>query len=458
MIAVTPLRDWLSRPVTWVTLLVTVLGSAMLIAASPWGAGASDGLMMWVFFVWFGIFLAQLISLGAWAALRDGRWVSRMSPPAALLVIHILATAMGERLNSEFTNGASAAVSVTIFVSAYFLFLLLRRKGWRIGPPREGSSVFSLAQLLIATTFAAVALAVWTWTATDSQGRLLASSRSIHLVELAGMVLVVSLVTFVFSLLVIPAIAIALGGRRRYALWLLGGLFVASPVLVGAFSGLSSLAPSILPMVLVFTTMWLFNAYRMCGYHFIGQPPPQRPRKRWFLAGVCVAVAGIVFSAWALRDFRAENAFNRPWQQIGVFPVSEDNSQLTSISFYRSEIGITRPGVEALKGESLLRDINVECAATPEQIAWLLELRQVEVLRLSGKNKGDSHLECLYEADHLRRLELYDTSATVAEVKKLQEALPNCEVRMTNFAGKVIFGPPVKVRQAQVKVIRDGND
>jgi hypothetical protein len=454
VIAVTPLRDWLSRPVTWVTLLVTLLGSAMLIAASPWGAGASDGLIMWIAFAWFGIFFAQLISLGAWAALRDGRWVSRISPPVALLVIHILATAVGERGNSEYTNGASAAVSVTIFVSAYFLFLLLRRKGWRIGPPREGSSVFSLAQLLLATAFAAVALAVWTWTATDSQGRLLASSRSVHLMEVAGMVLVMFLVTLVFSLLVIPAIAIALGGRRRYALWLLGGLSVASPALVvGAFSGLSSLAPGILPVVLVFTTMWLFNAYRMCGYHFIGQPSPQRPRKRWFLAGVCLAVTGIVLSAWALRDFRAENAFNRPWQQIGVFPVSEDNSQLTSISFYRSGIGITQPGVEALKGEPLLHDINVECAATSEQIAWLLELRQVEVLMLSGKNKNDSHLESLYEADHLKRLELYDTSATVAEVKKLQEALPNCEVRMTNFAGKVIFGPPVKVQQGQVGTV-----
>lgn len=454
MTALSQLRDRLSRPVTWVTLVVTVLGAGMLIAASPWGAGTSDGLMMWIAFAWFGIFLAQLISLGAWAALRDGGWVSRISPPAALLVIHILATAVGEWLNSEYTNGAPAVTSLTVFVSAYALFLLLRKLGWRIGPPREGSSVFSLAQLLLVTAFVAVALAVWTWAATDPQGRLLASSRSIHLMDVASMVLIVSLVTLVFSLLAIPAIAIALTGRRRYLLWLLGGLSVASPALVVvAFSGFPSVAPGILPVVMVLVTMWLFNAYRMCGYHFIGQPPPQRPRKRWFFAGVCVAVTGIALSTWALRDFRAENAFNRPWQRIGVFPVSEDNWQLTSISFYRSEVGITRPGIEALKDEPLLRDINVECAATPEQIAWLLGLRQVEVLRLSGKNKGNQHLKSLYEADQLERLELYDTSATVAEAKKLQEALPNCEVRMTNFAGKVIFGPPVKVPQGQVRTV-----
>ena len=58
---------------------------------------------------------------------------------------------------------------------------------------------------------------------------------------------------------------------------------------------------------------------------------------------------------------------------------------------------------------------------------------------------GSSHVAVLYGARHLRRLEFYDTAATVAEVQKLQKALAECDVRMTDAAGKLLVGPPVRV-------------
>lgn len=426
-------RDWLTRPATRVTLIITVLGLAMLTAANPTGTSVDDGLF-WLAYAWFGAFFAQLISLGAWAALRDGRWLSRIIPPVALLVIHIVATSVGERLNSEPSNGRVIGMSVTIFGTTYLLFLLLRRYGWRIGPPNEGSSAFSLAQFLLAITFAAAALGIWKWAATDLHGRFVGLPESIHLMEVAGSVLIGTLVTLVICLLVLPAIVVALSERRRYAFWLLGGIPVASLALVLALFTGPGLAPGMLPVALFFTTMWLFNAYRTCGYYFIGQPPPQRPKRRWFFAGVCLAVTGIVLSTWTLRDFRREQPIRQRWAQFGIGAVSMDNLRLLSISVRE----VTRPGVEALKHEPLLREIRVDCPANSEQIAWLLELRQVEVFRLSQIYEGAPQLRSFDEADHLKRLELCDPSATVADVKRLQEALPNCQVRVTGSAGKLI--------------------
>ncbi len=443
MSATRTLREWMSRPVTWMTLVIVILGSAMTVSASPWGMPAADHAAMWVAFAWAGIFFAQLIALGAWAALRDGRWVSRVSPPAALLLVHIVATSAGERLNSQPSNGSSALVCVTVSCTAYLLFLLLRKSGWRIGPPREGSSVFTLSQLLLATAYFAAALGVWSWLATELREGLVSLTILDGLLGVAGAILAVSIATLLFCLLVIPAIGVVMDGRKRYTIWLLGAVLLsASGLAAGTLLGWGTgLAPAILPIVLVLVTMWLFNAYRLCGYHFLGHPAPERPRKRWFLAGVCLALVGISLSTSALHDLRAENAFKAPWMRLGISPTWDGGPSLTSVWFYRSDIGITRDGIEALKGEPLLREINVRCDATPEQIAMLLELKRVDALKLSGKKMGDPHLQILYHAEHLKRIEFYDTTVTIAEVKKLQAALPDCEVRMTNFAGKVIVGP-----------------
>ena len=443
MSATRTFREWMSRPVTWMTLVIVILGSAMTVSASPWGMPAADRAAMWIAFAWAGIFFAQLIALGAWAALRDGRWVSRISPPAALLLVHIVATAAGERLNSMPSEGSSAVLSVTVFCTAYVLFLLLRKSGWRIGPPREGSSVFTLSQLLLATACFAAALGVWSWLATELREGLVSLTTLDGLLGVAGAILAVSIATLLFCLLVIPAIGVVMDGRKRYTIWLLGAVLLsASGLAAGTLLGWGTgLAPAMLPIVLVLVTMWLFNAYRLCGYHFLGHPAPERPRKRWFLAGVCLALAGIGLSTSALHDLRAENAFEKAWLRLGIFPMSTGESAISTVSFCRSNIGITRDGVEALKREPMLREINVECPATPEQIGMLLELKCVDALRLSGKNKGDPHLQILYHAEHLKRIEFYDTTVTIVEVKKLQAALPDCEVRMTNFAGKLIVGP-----------------
>ena len=74
MTAIYRLFDWISHPVTRVTLVIAILGSAFLIFACPMGMPANDNTVMWVACSFGAVFFAQPISLGAWAALREGRW------------------------------------------------------------------------------------------------------------------------------------------------------------------------------------------------------------------------------------------------------------------------------------------------------------------------------------------------------------------------------------------------
>ena len=446
-------RDWMVRRVVWVTLVIAGLGSAIVILACPMGLPvisngfSSEPAAVWTTFMWFGVFFAQLVSLGAWAALRDAPWLARISIPAALLILLIVASAVGHRINSTPTDGSSAVASIAAVGTAFFLFLLLRKGGWRIGPRREGSSVFSLKQLFLAVTFLAVAAAVWTWSATNSQGHMIFGPN-------AAAVLIGFSFAFASCLLAIPAIAIVMNGRKRYAIWLLLALLLSWVGLAAGQPFGPTSVPVILPIVFVLMTMWFFNAYRMCGYHFTGRQPSEQRRSRWFIGGACLAVVGVTYSPFALRGLRVESAQNQPWKDVGVFPLHVEGTQLTAVTFFRSQVGVTRAGIDALKRQPSLREINVECAASPKQIGWLVELRGVDAITLSGKNKGDPHLKSLYQATHLERIELYDTSATVAEVKKLQRVLVNCQVRMTDVAGTVVVGIPANTRTNQIDVSR----
>jgi len=241
-------------------------------------------------------------------------------------------------------------------------------------------------------------------------------------------------------------------GRVRHAGWLITGLLVSSGGLAVARPWPTP-APIILPIVFVLLTMWMFGGYRTCGYHFTGQQPMRKPAWRWFLGGAGLAVAGISISAIALFDLRVEQAMRRPWMRVGILPRLDEGGQLTDATLFRSGIGMTRPGIEALQ-QSSIRRVVVECSASPEQIGWLLSLRNVDEITLMGSSVRDEHLKGLYEANHLVRLELYDTKATVAEVKKLQQALVNCEVRMTDSAGNVLVGPPGGKQKARIGVVR----
>ena len=75
-------------------------------------------------------------------------------------------------------------------------------------------------------------------------------------------------------------------------------------------------------------------------------------------------------------------------------------------------------------------------------------------LRLYGKVIRDQHLDCLANLKSLRQLSLDGTSVTERAVQKLQNALPECEIKflIERQLEKVRFGPRlVRERLARIE-------
>ena len=65
---------------------------------------------------------------------------------------------------------------------------------------------------------------------------------------------------------------------------------------------------------------------------------------------------------------------------------------------------------------------------TDEGLVHLKRLTNLESLSLTSTQITDVGLEHLKTLDSLQELNLYDTQVTPEGVRKLQEALPNCEI------------------------------
>ncbi len=448
------LLDSVRLRVTWVTAVVAAVNAAMIVAACPWGLPAPDSAEMWIAFSWVGMFSAQLIGLGAWAALRDGSLLGRLAMPLALLLMQIVAAVVGERINSNATDARNLIGQIAGFAVAGMVFLVPRKYGWRIAHAKQTTSAFSLAHLFLAVTYTAAAVAIWTWAVSDHQGRI-DFARFTRLSAVAEQFVFVALSTLVLCILAFPCIGLVMKGGKRYGIQLACSLAIA--LLVIAISAISIPSEPVsslmmIPLSMVLVTLWIFTAYRSCGYHFVGHVTSSRRSRRWFLAGTALAIVGIVCSAIGLHDFRIRAALNNPWKELGILPQWDDNNVLVGAKFYRSGNGLSRAGIEALKQQSSLRSLGVEGSVSPEQIGWVAELSGVDELSLIGKNIKDEHLKMLHNAMHLQQIHLYNTNVTVVGTRQLDQALQDCQV---DPEGNVLARPNVNVQRVKVRVVRE---
>jgi Leucine-rich repeat (LRR) protein len=78
---------------------------------------------------------------------------------------------------------------------------------------------------------------------------------------------------------------------------------------------------------------------------------------------------------------------------------------------------------------------------TDSDLQYLKPLEGLVILNLDGNQITDGGLEYLKTLKQLRDLNLQNTKVTEEGVKKLLEALPNCEARLSNTARGMYFLP-----------------
>lgn len=97
--------------------------------------------------------------------------------------------------------------------------------------------------------------------------------------------------------------------------------------------------------------------------------------------------------------------------------------------FHFSSIKITGSGLIHLKKMTKLKSLDLMSIDTGADLDHLKPLGKLEWLRLAGDRIDDGALEQLTHLRHLKLLLLVDTKVTEAGAKKLQQALPDCEIR-----------------------------
>jgi hypothetical protein len=90
---------------------------------------------------------------------------------------------------------------------------------------------------------------------------------------------------------------------------------------------------------------------------------------------------------------------------------------------------ITGRGLATLKALKRLRELDLDCTrVTDVGLGGVAELASLRALDLFGCNITDAGLEHLKGLSGLRRLNLSQTHVTDEGVRRLQHALPNCEI------------------------------
>jgi hypothetical protein len=415
-----------------------------------------------------GGFFAQACLLAVWAAL--GRQPLARRVPGALGVAALLglSASWGEaRHRLDDAEGFISATLMMVLVGLQAMLLIPWRRcfQWRIHTSADAScsqsSQFSLKQLLLWTTAAAVILALaraigLRHVATVSDLTRLAAESSICLI-----------VAVVCLPLVIPGIALILGNRKRgrAAAWLAVAIVVSTVALFltllllfnsepwteaawGAAGGSVGIEAGFLAALL----LGLMVA-RLCGFRLsrgasdamaseqaLALPtaqPPVEPAPWWRSRFAYVVV--LAWPAWSIELERRENlqhaAIYREWDQLGVDvapydyfgyanfdpqrPVSD--LALDKLKHSRQAQGIRRlqfsntsltdDQMQYLAGfkdvESLLLD---GTQITDAGLVHLRGMRKLRVLNLNGTRVSDEGLKILEGMDSLEELGLNDTA------------------------------------------------
>jgi CMP-2-keto-3-deoxyoctulosonic acid synthetase len=120
-------------------------------------------------------------------------------------------------------------------------------------------------------------------------------------------------------------------------------------------------------------------------------------------------------------DFSHVNVIDAALEHVGAL------SQLEVL--YMDGCQVTDTGLEHIKGLNQLRALDLEGTKISDAgIQTVKGLPQLEALSLDRATVSDAGLEHLKELTQLRCLFLRGTKVTDEGVKKLQQALPNCQI------------------------------
>ena len=132
---------------------------------------------------------------------------------------------------------------------------------------------------------------------------------------------------------------------------------------------------------------------------------------------------------WITRHFRSvqwADLFDTHVTDAGLVHLNE----LTKLEGLRlSFTDVTDAGLVHVKELTTLRGLEINCTeVTDAGLVHLKGLSSLEGLWLKGTQVTDAGLVHLKDLTKLEQLDLSDTNVTDEGVKKLQKALPNCDI------------------------------
>ena len=181
-------------------------------------------------------------------------------------------------------------------------------------------------------------------------------------------------------------------------------------------------------------------------------PLPELPKDFKAGAGEAAALAALAKSGVEARPV----AQNSPWREANFrLKGAEVNDKtleplkdLASVIELRmGTTKVTDAGLAVLEKLPNLQVLSLELTGvTDAGLARLKNLPNLVYLNLYGTQVSDAGIESLKGLKHLRALYLWQTKVTPEGAKKLQEALPGCEV---NTGAELTIVPPADKKDAK---------
>ncbi len=186
--------------------------------------------------------------------------------------------------------------------------------------------------------------------------------------------------------------------------------------------------------------------------------PPQKPKRRWYRFSlktllIVVTITTVTFGGWVqIRRQQAQENRDRlvaiksavsaieelggalgyesgelrrkTWLERQFDDPGGPDDPIVVLYVTRVSFNVPSFGIDgALKRSTSLKNV------TDEKLEPLKELTNLEYLDLSGTNITDAGLDLVQGLTKLEFLDVMDTQVTEKGVKKLQQALPHCDIR-----------------------------
>ena len=147
------------------------------------------------------------------------------------------------------------------------------------------------------------------------------------------------------------------------------------------------------------------------------------------LTGIVVVVAFLfwrIYPTFALNRLGA-NVIHNKQGDIVVVAVSGENTLVPRHKLAREKM--TDAGMRHLKNMNTLEHLHIKyLPITDKGLAHISTLDNLQVIKLTHSNVTDAGLLHLHGLTKLKEVNLLGTKVTLAGVRKLREALPNCNI------------------------------